>query len=189
MSSRAFYFIRFSTISTLPVIIASQASPFCTHSVCFFRNIQMLVSPRVSRTKYLKRVFPSKGKVWNAQSRHAWVPNNVTGSCRKTLQGGQSVTGTCGSFAGHTTQEEVFMRLMVFAVQLEVREGEEGESWEGPKEGRIFGRARKKARKKKPLLLYEGHKGNSSASDSAMEITTGITNGKGYSLPHFFSFF
>lgn len=44
------------------------------------------------------------------------------------------------------------MRPMVFAVQLEVREGEEGESWRGPKEGRILGRARKKARKKNPIV-------------------------------------
>lgn len=98
-------------------------------------------------------MIPSKGKVWDAQSRHAWVPDNDTGSCRKTTQGGQSVTGTCGSFLGRITQEKVFMRPVVFAVHPEVREGEEGESWKGPKEGRILGRASKKARKKKPLLV------------------------------------
>lgn len=57
------------------------------------------------------------------------------------------------------------MRPMVLAVQLEAREGEEGESWKGPKERRVLGRAKKKARKKKPLLLYEGHKGNSRAPE------------------------
>lgn len=50
-------------------------------------------------------------------------------------------------------QEEVFMRPVVFAVHPEVREGEERESRKGPKEGRILGRASKKARKKKPLLV------------------------------------
>lgn len=77
----------------------------------------MLVSSRESRRKYLRRVIPFKGKVWDAQSRGAWVPNNGTGSCRKTIQGGQSITGTCGSFLGSITQEEVFMRPVVFAVQ------------------------------------------------------------------------
>lgn len=45
------------------------------------------------------------------------------------------------------------MRPVVFAVHPEVREGEERESRKGPKEGRILGRASKKARKKKPLLV------------------------------------
>lgn len=68
----------------------------------------------------------------------------------KTRQGGQIVSGMCRSFLGSITQEEVSMRLVVFAVLPEVREGEVGENWKGTKEGRVLGRARK-ARKKKCL--------------------------------------
>lgn len=42
------------------------------------------------------------------------------------------------------------MRLVVFAVLPDVR-GEVGEPWKWTKQGRILGRARKKARKKKNL--------------------------------------
>lgn len=54
------------------------------------------------------------------------MPDNGTGSCRTTVQGGQSVTGTCGFFSS-ITQEEIFVRPVVFAVHPEVREREEGE--------------------------------------------------------------
>lgn len=49
----------------------------------------------------------------------------------KTRQGGQIVSGTCGCFLGSITQEEVSVRLVVFAVLPEVREGEVGENWKG----------------------------------------------------------
>jgi len=52
-------------------------------------------------------MIPFKGRVWDAQNRHAWVASNGTASCRKTVQGGQIVTGMCGSFLGSITEEEV----------------------------------------------------------------------------------
>lgn len=85
------------------------------------------------------------------------------------------------------------MRSVGFAVHPEVREREEGKGWKGPKERRIFGRARKKTRKKENLcrLFYEGHKAiHMPQSDSANKVTTEITNGKDILLyPIFFSFF
>lgn len=64
------------------------------------------------------------------------------------------MTGTCGFFLSSITQEEVFVRSVVFAVHPEVREREEGKGWKGPKERRIFGRARKKTRKKKTFVGF-----------------------------------
>lgn len=141
-----------------PLIIASQAAHIPLASLGKI--------PRESRIKYLRRVSPSKGEVWGAQSRCAWVPDNGTGSCRTNVQGGQSVTGTCGFFST-IIQEEVFVRPVVFAVHPEVRKRK--------RRGRVGKGLKREESLERPerinlcRLLYEGHKSNSASEWHSLE--------------------